>query len=126
MVLERVAWALLLIDAEREHLFLLAPGRPPEVHYQAPGSIDAHLQRVLDAPGYSPAVVRTATWDVVAQNRAAATLMADFLSGAPEGCNVLRAMFCDVAVGALRAFCGRHVPRRRDARGCLTRSRTPG
>src|SRR5574337_768375 len=94
-VLDRVARALLLTDAEREHLFLLALGRPPEVRYQAPGGIDAHLQRVLDALEYSPAVVKTATWDVVAQNRAAATLMADFLSVEPKRRNVLRAMFCD-------------------------------
>jgi transcriptional regulator with XRE-family HTH domain len=94
-VLDRVARALLLTDAEREHLFLLALGRPPEVRYQAPGGIDAHMQRVLDALEYSPAVVKTATWDVVAQNRAAATLMADFLSVEPKRRNVLRAMFCD-------------------------------
>lgn len=94
-VLDRVARALLLTDAEREHLFLLALGRPPEVHYQAPHGIDARLQHVLDALEYSPAVVKTAVWDVVAQNRAAATLMADFLSVEPEGRNVLRAMFCD-------------------------------
>jgi len=95
-VLGRVAQALLLTEVEREHLFLLALGRPPEVHYRAPGGIDAPLQRVLDALEYSPAVVKTATWDVVAQNRAAATLMADFLSVEPGRRNVLRAMFCDV------------------------------
>ncbi|HEX7386543.1 MAG TPA: helix-turn-helix transcriptional regulator [Castellaniella sp.] len=94
-VLGRVAQALLLTEAEREHLFLLALGRPPEVHYRVPGGIDAPLQRVLDALEYSPAVVKTATWDVVAQNRAAATLMADFLSVEPGRRNVLRAIFCD-------------------------------
>src|SRR5881227_4120577 len=34
-VLDRIARALMLTDVEREHLFLLAVGRPPEVHYQA-------------------------------------------------------------------------------------------
>src|SRR6202034_4318692 len=34
-VLGRIARALMLTDVEREHLFLLALGRPPEVHYQS-------------------------------------------------------------------------------------------
>src|SRR6202035_2096575 len=34
-VLERIARALMLMEVEREHLFLLALGRPPEVRYQA-------------------------------------------------------------------------------------------
>src|SRR6202034_4499130 len=33
-VLERIARALMLTDVEREHLFRLALGRPPEVHFQ--------------------------------------------------------------------------------------------
>src|SRR5579864_7505323 len=34
-VLDRIASALMLTNVEREHLFLLGLGRPPEVHYQA-------------------------------------------------------------------------------------------
>ena len=34
-VLDRIARALMLTDVEREHLFLLGLGRPPEVRYQA-------------------------------------------------------------------------------------------
>src|SRR5208282_444281 len=33
-VLERIARALMLTDVEREHLFLLGLGHPPEVRYQ--------------------------------------------------------------------------------------------
>src|SRR5580698_7287268 len=33
-VLDRIARALMLTDIEREHLFLLGLGRPPEVRYQ--------------------------------------------------------------------------------------------
>ena len=33
-VLDRIARALMLTEVEREHLFLLALGRPPEVRYQ--------------------------------------------------------------------------------------------
>ena len=35
-VLNRIARALMLTDIEREHLFLLGLGRPPEVRYRPP------------------------------------------------------------------------------------------
>src|SRR5947207_2918475 len=38
-VLDRIARALLLTEVEREHLFLLGLGRPPEVHYRVPPGI---------------------------------------------------------------------------------------
>src|SRR5665213_3265194 len=38
-VLDRIARALMLTDVEREHLFLLGLGRPPEVRYHAPEGI---------------------------------------------------------------------------------------
>src|ERR1700748_1146355 len=46
-VLERIAHALLLTEVEREHLFLLALGRPPEVRYQTSSGITPRLQRLL-------------------------------------------------------------------------------
>src|SRR6201993_3447363 len=58
-VLDRVANALMLTDAEREHAHLLAFGRPPEVHYKPVESITPRLQHILDALKYSPAFVRT-------------------------------------------------------------------
>src|SRR5476651_259215 len=48
-VLGRIARALMLTEVEREHLFLLALGRPPEVRYQATEGVTPRLQRVLDA-----------------------------------------------------------------------------
>src|ERR1700704_7036471 len=65
-VLDRIARALMLTDVEREHLFLLGLGRPPEARYQRNEGVTPRLQRVLDALDPSPAVIRTATWDVVA------------------------------------------------------------
>src|SRR6266571_3080466 len=62
-VLERIARALMLTDIEREHLFLLGLGRPPEVRYQASEGVSPRLQRVLDALETSPAIIRTAIWD---------------------------------------------------------------
>src|SRR5271155_1093373 len=64
-VLERIARALMLTDIEREHLFLLGLGRPPEVRYRKDEGVTPRLQRVLDALQPSPALLRTAAWDVV-------------------------------------------------------------
>src|SRR5271170_6068525 len=71
-VLNRIAKALMLTDIEREHLFLLGLGRPPEVRYKPVEGVTPRLQRLLDALECSPALIKTATWDVVAWNRAAA------------------------------------------------------
>lgn len=77
-VLDRLARALLLTEIEREHLFLLGLGRPPELRYRGGDAVTPRLQRVLDALPYSPAIVKTATWDVLAWNRAAALVLTDY------------------------------------------------
>jgi transcriptional regulator with XRE-family HTH domain len=94
-VLDRIARALMLTDVEREHLFLLGLGRPPEVRYQGSEGVTPRLQRVLDALDPSPAVIRTATWDVVAWNRAATVMLMDYASLPPERRNILRYIFLD-------------------------------
>src|SRR5512138_1617611 len=83
-VLDRIARALMLTDVEREHLFLLGLGRPPERRYRAPEGVTPRLQRVLDALDASPALIKTATWDVVAWNRAATVLLMDYAALPPE------------------------------------------
>src|SRR5580698_1694371 len=70
-VLDRIARALMLTEVEREHMFLIALGRPPEIRYRATEGVTPRLQRVLDALELSPAYLRTSTWDIVAWNRAA-------------------------------------------------------
>jgi transcriptional regulator with XRE-family HTH domain len=92
-VLDRIARALMLTDAEREHLFLLGLGRPPEVRYQDREGVTPRLQRVLDALEPSPALIRTATWDVVAWNRAATVMLTDYASVPAEQRNILRFIF---------------------------------
>jgi transcriptional regulator with XRE-family HTH domain len=92
-VLERIAAALMLTDAEREHVFLLALGRPPEVRYQAADAVTPRLQRVLDAMELSPALVKTPTWDIVAWNRAASAVLVDYGALAAEDRNILRLIF---------------------------------
>lgn len=99
-VLDRIAGALMLTDVEREHLFLLGLGRPPERHYQPGEGVTPRLQRLLDSLELSPAIVRTATWDVVAWNRAAAALLTDYGLLPPEKRNILRLMFLEPRVRA--------------------------
>src|ERR1700741_3977241 len=89
-VLDRIARALMLTDVEREHLFLLGLGRPPEVRYRKSEGVTPRLQRVLDALNPSPALIRTAIWDVVAWNRAAAAVLTDYAALPPHQRNVLR------------------------------------
>ena len=102
-VLERIARALMLTNIEREHLFLLGLGRPPDVRYQASEGVTPRLQRVLDALEFSPAVIKTATWDVVAWNRAAAATLTDYGALPPEQRNILRIVFCDPRVRAAQS-----------------------
>ncbi|MBM2768289.1 helix-turn-helix transcriptional regulator [Burkholderia anthina] len=97
-VLDRLARALLLNDAEREHLFLIGLGHPPGVRYHASSSVTPRLQHVLDSLDASPAIVRTATWDVVAWNDAAAATLTDYATLPPPARNILRLIFVDAGV----------------------------
>jgi len=117
-VLNRLAESLLLTELERQHLFMLAPGRPPELRYRPVEGITPRLQRVLDAFPTSAAIVKNVTWDVVAWNRVAAVLLTDYGKLSPPERNILRLLFCSrkvqqaqedwskvarVVVGAFRA-----------------------
>jgi transcriptional regulator with XRE-family HTH domain len=96
-VLDRIARALMLTDLEREHLFLLGLGHPPEARYRKNEGVTPRLQRVLDALDPTPALIRTATWDVVAWNRASSVMLADYGAMPPEHRNMLRHLFLDPA-----------------------------
>jgi transcriptional regulator with XRE-family HTH domain len=99
-VLDRIARALMLTDVEREHLFLLGLGRPPEVRYRKDEGVTPRLQRVLDALEPCPALIRTAIWNVVAWNRAATVMLTDYGTLPPEQRNILRFVFLDPRVRA--------------------------
>jgi len=99
-VLNRIASGLMLTEHEREHLFILGLGRPPEVRYRAVDGVTPRLQRVLDVMETSPAIMKNATWDVVAWNRAAAAVLTDYGALPPEGRNVLRLIFTHSRVKA--------------------------
>ncbi|AMU09445.1 TPA: helix-turn-helix transcriptional regulator [Burkholderia cenocepacia] len=97
-VLDRLARALMLNEAEREHLFLIGLGHPPEVRYHAPAGVTPRLQHVLDSLDASPAIIRTATWDVAAWNDAAAATLTDYATLPPAARNILRLIFVDAGV----------------------------
>ena len=99
-VLNRIANGLLLTDTEREHLFMLGLGRPPEVRYRAAGGVTPRLQRLLDTLEASPAIIKTATWDVVAWNRAAALVLTDYGKLPAHQRNILRLVFGNAHVRA--------------------------
>ena len=94
---------MMLTDVEREHIFLLGLGRPPEVRYQAAEGVTPRLQRVLDSLELSPAFVKTSTWDVVAWNRAARAVLTDYEALPPEQRNILRLIFRDSRVRAAQS-----------------------
>ncbi|MDX3974898.1 helix-turn-helix transcriptional regulator [Shinella sp.] len=94
-VLDRIARGLMLTDPERDHLHILAFGHPPEPRYRQHEGITPRLQHVLDAMPFSPAIIRTATWDVVAWNKAAAVILTDYAKLPKERRNILRMMFSD-------------------------------
>jgi transcriptional regulator with XRE-family HTH domain len=101
-VLDRIAKGLMLTEPEREHLYMLGRGHLPEVRYHAVDGISPRLQRVLDAMPFSPAIIKTALWDVVGWNRAAAVLLTDYAALPREQRNILRLMFGRSKVGTRR------------------------
>lgn len=99
-VLDRIAKGLMLTEPEREHLFMLGLGHPPEVRYRSVDGVTPRLQRVLDAMELSPAIIKTATWDVVAWNRAAAAMLTDYSKLPREERNIMRLLFASDRVRA--------------------------
>jgi transcriptional regulator with XRE-family HTH domain len=99
-VIERIATGMMLTEPEREHLHILAFGHLPEARYREPDGVTPRLQRVLDAIPISPAIIRTATWDVIAWNRPAALLLTDYAQLPRHERNILRLMFSSSRVRA--------------------------
>ena len=94
-VLDRIAAGLMLTAPEREHLFILGLGHPPEQHYKSSDGVTPRLQRVLDALNPALAIIKTATWDVIAWNRAATIVLTDYAALPREQRNILRMMFSE-------------------------------
>ncbi|MFI9170255.1 helix-turn-helix domain-containing protein [Streptomyces lincolnensis] len=100
-VLDAVARALQLDDAERAHLFDLAAAqrrRPARRPRRSRGSVPAGIQRVLDAMTDAPAFVRNGRLDILAVNRLGRALYAPlFADTAPRPVNIARFQFLDPA-----------------------------
>ena len=117
-VLERLADALALSEVEREHLFLLAQNRPPEVRHHDVEAVSPQLQRILDAMEYSAAYIKTAEWDIVAWNRAATVVFRDLMALPDDQRNLLRVVFDpraragDTPLGKRRTIRSSDIPNR--------------
>lgn len=99
-VLDSLAKALMMTEAEREHLFLVGIGHPPKARTTEREGISGRLQRFLDAMPTIPATVATATWDIIGWNRAARLALTDYEALPPGERNILRRMFLDPATRA--------------------------
>jgi transcriptional regulator with XRE-family HTH domain len=97
-VLDGVASALQLDEAERAHLFDLAraaqPARPRQRRGKTPGVTDG-IQQMLDAITDAPAWVRNARHDMLAANRLARALYAPVLADARRPANNARFIYLD-------------------------------
>jgi transcriptional regulator with XRE-family HTH domain len=99
-VLEGIARALQLDDAERDHLFDLAHKSVvtrSSVPRAAPRPLRPTIQLILDAMTDSPAWVRNARHDVLASNRLARALYAPMLADARRPANIARFVYLDPA-----------------------------
>jgi transcriptional regulator with XRE-family HTH domain len=97
-VLDAVARALQLDEAERAHLFDLARAAGPALRTRRrPGrpQISEHLQHLLDAMTGAPAFVRNGRLDVLAANALARALYSPVFDGQPEPVNLARFCFLD-------------------------------
>ena len=99
-VLEGVARALQLDDAEREHLFDLARAAAPvparQRRTRTAGVTDS-VRQVLDAITDAPAWIRNARHDMLAANRMARALYAPLLADPRRPANNARFMYLDPA-----------------------------
>jgi hypothetical protein len=97
-VLDAVARALQLDEAERAHLFDLARAAGPALRERrrlARPQISEHLQHLLDAMTGAPAFVRNGRLDVLAANALARALYSPVFDGRAEPVNLARFCFLD-------------------------------
>ena len=97
-VLEALAGALRLDEAERTHLFALAResgARSTRGRRSAPTSVRPAVQQVLDAMTDAPAWVRNGRHDIVAMNQLARALYSPVLADPRRPANTTRFVYLD-------------------------------
>ncbi|WP_269937059.1 helix-turn-helix transcriptional regulator [Arthrobacter sp. HY1533] len=97
-VLEAVARALQLDEAEHGHLFALAQkssGKAPARRRPAPLKVRANLQEILDAMPGIPAWIRNARHDFLAGNEMARALYSPLLASPGQPPNTARFVYLD-------------------------------
>ena len=97
-VLDALARALQLDEAERAHLYDLARAagsRDPRRRRTAPGRVSPSVQRVLDAITDAPAWIRNGRADVVATNQLGRALYWPLFDGSVKRPNTARFTFLD-------------------------------
>jgi transcriptional regulator with XRE-family HTH domain len=101
-VLDALAAALQLDEAERAHLFDLARTTTAPSHSRrlsGPQRVRPSIQRLLDAMTGVPAYVRTGRLDILAVNRFGRALYAPVLAGQRLPVNLARFLFLDPVAG---------------------------
>ncbi|MGY1711072.1 helix-turn-helix transcriptional regulator [Geodermatophilus sp. SYSU D00758] len=101
-VVDALARTLRLSAAEHEYVLRLA-GHDGASPAGADDGMPAHVQRLLDALGPSPAYAITAGWSIVGWNRAYERLYPGVAAVAPADRNLLWLVFTDPAVRRLLA-----------------------
>jgi transcriptional regulator with XRE-family HTH domain len=94
-VLDALASALRLTDAERDHLFHLAreAGVPTRRRRSPAAAVRPALQQVLDAITEAPALIRNGRHDVLALNRLGRALYSPMLTDPRRPANVARFVY---------------------------------
>src|SRR5438552_10915661 len=94
-VLEALARALQLDDAERSHLFDLARAAHPtaRARRRAPRQVRPAVQRMLDAMTGVPAFVRNGRLDILAANRLGQALYSEHFDNPIQPANTARFVF---------------------------------
>ena len=117
-VLDALARALHLDPAERTHLFLLARGEAPPLAGPDIETVVPALAAMLGLLEPNPAYVTGRRWDVLAANRPARALFADWPARPADQRNMLTWVFTDPAARAVL------VDWEQEARALLGRFRT--